>query len=176
MTVLLGTKQRPRRQLLRYEPALSHLLFQSVAAWTNDDLNLSASGDTSQFRWRFRQVFFTSLGCDSAWADLYRGRRASEGKPVIMLSDSCGGAGSMVIATSSVRRSRSIPQRKLVGVLRATFNISFMGPADICTPRDFEHSLMTPQLPVHGCRVSQHGGAVKAGDNAGACGRRACRG
>ncbi len=77
--------------LLRYELLRDHSQsFQSVAAWTNDTLNLTGNGEPMQVAvGRVSPNFFGMLGVDP---QLGRGfaeeEGRPEGKPVVVLSDS----------------------------------------------------------------------------------------
>jgi len=135
--------------LLRYELVrdLNHS-FQSVAVWTNDDLNLTGSGEPVQVPIaRVSPSFLSTLGIQPQIGRIFaedEGRL--EGKPVVMLSDS--------MWRSRFRGDRNVIDQTvtldstpytIIGVLPAKVQFPFIGPADIWTPRYFEFSLMTPQ-------------------------------
>ena len=135
--------------LLRYELVRDlNRSFQSVAVWTNDDLNLTGSGEPLQVPVaRVSPSFFSMLGLRPQLGRIFtedEGR--PEGKPVVMLSDSMWRtrfrADPNIIGQTVTLDS--MPQT-IVGVLPADVQFPFMGPADIWTPRYFEYSLMTPQ-------------------------------
>ncbi len=135
--------------LLRYELVRDlNQSFQSVAVWTNDDLNLTGSGQPVQVPIaRVSPSFLSTLGIQPELGRIFaedEGR--PEGKPVVMLSDS--------MWRSRFRGDRNIIDQTvtldstpytIIGVLPAQVQFPFMGPADIWTPRYFEFSLMTPQ-------------------------------
>jgi putative ABC transport system permease protein len=134
--------------LLRYELVrdLSRS-FQSIAVWTNDNLNLTGYGDPVQVPVaRVSAAFFPMLGVQPQLGRTFtEGEGRPEGKPVVMLSDS--------IWRSRFRGDRNIIGQAVtldstpytvVGVL-PNVPFPFVGPADIWMPRYFELSLMTPQ-------------------------------
>jgi len=135
--------------LLRYELVRDlNRSFQSVAVWTNDDLNLTGSGEPLQVPVaRVSPSFFSMLGLRPQLGRIFtedEGR--PEGKPVIMLSDSMWRSRFRAdpnIVGQTVTLD-STPQT-IVGVLPGNIQFPFMGPAEIWTPRYFEYSLMTPQ-------------------------------
>ena len=122
--------------------------FQTVAVWTNDNLNLTGAGDPAQVPVaRVSPAFFSMLGVQAQLGRIFtedEGR--PEGKPAVMLSDSIwrgrfhGDAG---IVGHTVTLD-SAPYT-VVGVLPPDITFPFVGPADIWIPRYFELSVMTPQ-------------------------------
>ncbi len=150
ITVAAKDKTKDRGgTLLRYELLRdANQSFQSVAVWTNDNLNLTGSGEPLQVPVaRVSPSFFSMLGVNPQLGRAFTEEEGRpEGKPVIMLSDS--------IWRSRFHADRNIvgqtvtldstPQT-IVGVLPANVQFPFVGPADIWTPRYFEYSLMTPQ-------------------------------
>ncbi len=135
--------------LLAYELVrdLNHS-FQTVAVWTNDNLNLTGAGEPLQVPIaRVSPSFLSTLGVQPQLGRTFtedEGR--PEGKPVVMLSDA--------MWRSRFRGDRNVIDQTvtldstpytIVGVLPANVTFPFMGPADIWTPRYFEFSLMTPQ-------------------------------
>jgi putative ABC transport system permease protein len=142
------TSDRPN-SLLRYELLrdFNHS-FQSVAVWTNDNLNLTGSGEPLQVPVaRVSPDFFPMLGVQPQLGRTFtedEGR--PEGKPVVMLGDSMWrnrfhSDPNIVGQTVTLD---STPYT-VVGVLPGNIQFPFVGPADIWTPRYFEFSLMTPQ-------------------------------
>jgi putative ABC transport system permease protein len=135
--------------LLRYELVRDfNRSFQSVAVWTNDNLNLTGSGEPLQVPVaRVSPSFFSMLGVQAQLGRTFtedEGR--PEGKPVVVLSD--------LMWRSRFHGDRSIvgqtvtldaTPHTIVGVLPGNIQFPFVGPADIWTPRYFEFSLMTPQ-------------------------------
>jgi putative ABC transport system permease protein len=135
--------------LMRYELVRDvSQSFQSVAVWTNDNLNLTGYGEPLQVPIaRVSPNFFSTLGVP---AQLGRGfteeEGRPEGKPVVMLSDSMWRTrfhADPNIIGQSVTLDETLST--VVGVLPANIQFPFVGPADIWTPRYFEYSLMTPQ-------------------------------
>ena len=150
VTVAAKDKTKDRGgTLLRYELLRdANQSFQSVAVWTNDNLNLTGSGEPLQVPVaRVSPSFFSMLGVNPQLGRAFTEEEGRpEGKPVIMLSDA--------IWRSRFHADRNIvgqivtldstPQT-IVGVLPANVQFPFVGAADIWTPRYFEYSLMTPQ-------------------------------
>jgi putative ABC transport system permease protein len=135
--------------LLRYELLRDHSQsFQSVAAWTNDTLNLTGHGEPMQVAvGRVSPNFFAMLGVDPQLGRSFAEEEGrSEGKPVIVLSDSFwrtryGGDRNVVGQTITLDGT---PQT-VVGVLPAAAQFPFVGAADVWTPRYFELTLIPPQ-------------------------------
>ena len=135
--------------LLRYELVRdANQSFQSVAVWTNDNLNLTGSGEPLQVPVaRVSPSFFSMLGVQPELGRIFtedEGR--PEGKPVVVLSDSMWrsrfhGARDIIGQTITLDATPHI----IVGVLPGNVQFPFVGPAHIWTPRYFELSLMTPQ-------------------------------
>jgi len=122
--------------------------FQSVAVWTNDNLNLTGHGDPMQAPVaRVSPSFFSVLGVQPQLGRSFtedEGR--PEGRPVVMLSDSLWRSrfhGDRNVIGQTVTLDSTA--HTIVGVLPADARFPFVGPADIWTPRYFEFSLMTPQ-------------------------------
>jgi putative ABC transport system permease protein len=150
--VSLAAKDRTRDlngTLLRYELVRDrNHSFQSVAAWTNDNLNLTGHGEPLQVPVaRVSPSFFSMLGVQP---QLGRTFTEDEGRPeghaVVMLSDAIwrsrfGGDRNIIGQTVTLDTMPHI----VVGVLPAKAQFPFVGHADIWTPRYFEFTLMTPQ-------------------------------
>jgi putative ABC transport system permease protein len=122
--------------------------FQSVAAWTNDNLNLSGRGEPLQAAIaRVSPNFFSTLGVEPQLGRTFTPQEGrTEGAPVVIISNSLwhdrfGGDPSIVGKTVTLDTIPNV----IVGVLPADVQFPFVGPADIWTPRYFEYSLMTPQ-------------------------------
>jgi len=135
--------------LLRYEMVRdTNQSFQSVAVWTNDNLNLTGSGEPLQVPVsRVSPSFFSMLGVQAQVGRTFtedEGR--PEGKPVVVLSDSMWRSrfhGDRNIIGQTVTLDAT--PHTIVGVLPGNVQFPFVGPADVWTPRYFEFSLMTPQ-------------------------------
>jgi putative ABC transport system permease protein len=135
--------------LMRYELIRDdNRSFQSVAVWTNDNLNLTGSGEPIQVPIaRVSPSFFPMLGVQPQLGRSFtedEGR--PEGRPVAILSNA--------IWRSRFHSDPNIVGQNItldttpyaiVGVLPANVQFPFVGPADIWTPRYFEFSLMTPE-------------------------------
>lgn len=142
------TGERPGT-LLRYELLRDfNRSFQSISAWTNDNLNLTGSGEPIQVPIaRVSPNFFFTLGVQPELGRFFtedEGR--PEGKPVVVLSDSMWRShfrGNPGVIGQTVTLD-STPHT-IIGVLPANIQFPFVGPADIWTPRYFEFSLMTTQ-------------------------------
>ncbi len=135
--------------LLRYELLRDRArVFESVAVWANDDFNLTGVGEPVQVPVaRVSPNFFSTLGVKPQIGRTFNedeGR--AEGKPVVVLSES--------IWRTRFNSDRNIvgqtvtldgKPHTVVGVLPSGVQFPFVGPADIWTPRYFEHTLFTPQ-------------------------------
>ena len=141
-------KERPTT-LLRYELVRdNNRSFQSVAAWTTDNLNLTGNGEPLQVPVaRVSPSFFSMLGLHPQLGRIFtedEGR--PEGKPVVMLSNAMW-RGRFRSDPNIVGQSVTLdgaPQT-IVGVLPAEVQFPFVGKADFWTPRYFEFSLMPTQ-------------------------------
>jgi putative ABC transport system permease protein len=135
--------------LMRYELVRdAGKSFQSVAVWTNDNLNLSGFSEPIQVPIaRVSPSFFPTLGVKAQLGRTFTEEEGRpEGKPVVMLSDSIWRSrfhGDPNIIGQLITLDET-PQT-VVGVLPANIEFPFVGEADIWTPRYFEYSLMTPQ-------------------------------
>ncbi|HKD60912.1 MAG TPA: ABC transporter permease [Terracidiphilus sp.] len=135
--------------LLRYELLRDKSRsFQSVAVWTNDNLNLSGKGEPLQVQIaRVSPSLFPMLDLRPQLGRTFTEDEGTPaGRPVVMLGDAIWRSryhsdpniiGSAVTLDSV--------ESTVVGVLPADARFPFMPPADIFTPRYFEFSLMTPQ-------------------------------
>jgi len=135
--------------LLRYELLRDRARgFESVAAWANDDFNLTGGGEPVQVPVaRVSPNFFSTLGVRPQMGRAFsedEGR--AEGNPVVMLSES--------IWRTRFNSDRNIvghtvtldgKPHTVIGVLPPGVQFPFVGPADIWTPRYFEHTLLSPQ-------------------------------
>jgi putative ABC transport system permease protein len=135
--------------LLRYELVRDYnRSFQSVAVWTNDNLNLTGSGEPIQTTVaRVSPSFLPMLGIQPELGRVFSQEEGTpEGRPVVMLSDAIWrtryhadpGIAGTVVTLDSVSNT-------VVGVLPRDAQFPFMPKADIFSPRYFELSLMTPQ-------------------------------
>ncbi|HEX5234017.1 MAG TPA: ABC transporter permease [Silvibacterium sp.] len=135
--------------LLRYELLRDKARsFEGVAAWANDNFNLSGGGEPVQVPVaRVTPNFFSLLGVMPALGRSFSDQEGRpEGAPVVVLSNS--------IWRSRFGSDPKIVGRKVmldgvpnivVGVLPGGVQFPFVGPADVWTPRYFELTLMTPQ-------------------------------
>ncbi len=133
----------------RYELARDeNQSFQSVAVWTNDNLNLTGSGEPLQVPIaRVSPSFFSTLGVRPQLGRIFTEEEGrSEGKAVIMLSDAIWRSrfhADPNIIGQSVTLDGA-PQT-IVGVLPADIQFPFVGQAEIWSPRYFEFSLIPAQ-------------------------------
>lgn len=132
--------------LLRYELLRdSNQSFQSVAVWTNDNLNLTGSGEPLQVAVaRVSPSFFPMLGIQLELGRTFSNEEGSpEGKPVAVLSDAMWRsrfhADKNIIGQSLMLDETPYT---LIGVLPANVEFPFVGTAQIWTPRYFEYSLI----------------------------------
>ncbi|MFI5104068.1 MAG: ABC transporter permease, partial [Terriglobales bacterium] len=122
--------------------------FSGFAVAALDGFNLSGRGEPRQVAaGRVSPEFFEVLGVKP---ELGRAFLADEGqpagKPVVMISNELWhnqfGADRNVVGQTVTLDSTAYT---VVGVLPAGIHFPFLGPADVWTPRYFEHSLFTPQ-------------------------------
>jgi len=135
--------------LVRYELLRDHnRSFQAVAAWTNDNLNLTGHGEPLQVPVaRVSANLFSMLGVRPQLGRTFSDDEGRpEGKPVMILSHSLwsGRFGSDPDIIGQTVTLDTTPHT-VVGVLPANEQFPFVGQADIWIPRYFEFSLMTPQ-------------------------------
>jgi putative ABC transport system permease protein len=131
--------------LLRYELLRDRARTFEIAAWANDNLNLTGAGEPVQVPVaRVTPNFFSLLGVRPA---LGRGFTPDEGRPeghqVVMLSNSLWHTrfnSNPAIVGSAILLDG--PSCTVVGVLPAGMNFPFVGKADVWTPRYFELTLM----------------------------------
>jgi len=135
--------------LLRYEMLRDrNQSFQSVAVWTNDNSNLTGSGEPLQGPLvRVSPNFFSTLGVQPQLGRTFTAEEGrTEGQPVAIISDflwrSRFGGDRNVIGRPI---TLDTAPHTIVGVLPAGVQFPFVGLTDIWTPRYFEYSLMTPQ-------------------------------
>ncbi len=132
--------------LLRYELVRDlNRSFQSVAVWANDNLNLTGNGEPVQVPVaRVSPNFFTMLGVQPQVGRTFTAEEGSpQGRPVVMLTDAIWRsryhADPKIVGQAITLDSTA---QTVVGVLPASIQYPFVGPADIYTPRYFELSLM----------------------------------
>ena len=122
--------------------------FQSVAAWVNDNLNLSGNGDPIQVPIaRVSPSFFELLGVHPQLGRVFTHDEGTPaGRPVVILSNSLWRtryhSDPNIIGTAVELDSA---MSTVVGVLPADARFPFMPPADIFSPRYFEFSLIPTQ-------------------------------
>lgn len=133
--------------LLRYEMVRdTNRSFQSIAAWTNDNLDLVGSGEPIQVPVaRVSPNFFSVLGVRPQLGRSFSEEEGRpEGKPVVMLGDTFWRSrfhGDRNIVGQTITLDAT-PQT-VIGVLPAEVKFPFMEPADVWTPRYFEFSLIS---------------------------------
>lgn len=134
--------------LLRYELLRDHSKSFQVAAWANDNFNLTGRGEPLQVPVaRVSANFFSLLGVKPELGRAFtedEGR--PEGRPVVMLSDAMwrtrfGGDPSIIGQTVTLDTT----PHTIVGVLPTNVQFPFVGQADVWTPRYFELTLMSSQ-------------------------------
>jgi putative ABC transport system permease protein len=135
--------------LLRYELLRDrNRSFESVAAFTTDNANLTGRGEPLQVPvGRVSANFFPTLGVLPRLGRSFTEEEGrTEGRPVVILSDSIwrtrfnsdpGVIGQTVTLDST--------PYTVIGVLPADVQFPFVGEADIWLPRYFEYSLMSPE-------------------------------
>jgi len=134
--------------LLRYELVRDHSQsFQGVAAWANDNFNLTGHGEPLQVPVaRVSANFFSLLGVQPQIGRSFTEEEGRpEGRAVVILSDEMWrtrfGRDPNIIGQSVALDT--VPHT-VIGVLPAV-DFPFVGQADIWTPRYFELTLMPPQ-------------------------------
>ena len=135
--------------LLRYELLRDHSqTFQAIAAWTNDNFNLTGHGEPLQVLVaRVSANFFSTLGVQPELGRTFTDEEGRpEGRAVVMLSDAMwrnrfGGDPNIIGQTINLDTT----PHTIVGVLPASVQYPFVGQADIWTPRYFELTLMPAQ-------------------------------
>jgi predicted permease len=122
--------------------------FSAVAAAANDNFNLTGRGEPLQVpSARVSGGFFDLLGVKPQIGRLFLPDEAqTAGKPVIVISDTLwhsrfGGDKAIIGQTVALDGT----PYEIIGVLPAGIQFPFLAPADIWSPRYFEHSLFTPQ-------------------------------
>lgn len=122
--------------------------FSGVVAAANDNFNFTGRGEPLQVpAARVSPEFFELLGVKPQLGRFFlpdEGQPA--GKPVIVISDAFwrnrfGGDPGIVNQTVALDGK----PYSIIGVLPAGIQFPFLGPADVWTPRYFEHTLFTPQ-------------------------------
>lgn len=132
--------------LLRYEMVhAANQSFQSVAAWTNDNLDLVGAGEPVQVPVaRVSPNFFSTLGVRPQLGRSFSEEEGRpEGKPVVMLTNSLWRS-QFHSDANIVGRTITLdatPQT-VIGVLPGGVQFPFIGPAELFTPRYFEFSLI----------------------------------
>jgi predicted permease len=122
--------------------------FSEIAVSAPDNFNLTGRGEPQQVAaGRVSPGFFEMLGVKPRLGRFFLPEEGqAAGKPVIVVSDALWhsrfGGDSNVIGQSLTLDSTSYT---VVGVLPASIQFPFVGPADVWTPRYFEHTLFTPQ-------------------------------
>lgn len=135
--------------LLRYELLRdANQSFQSVAVWTNDNLNLTGAGDPVQVPVaRVSPNFLSTLGLrPQLGRDFSDEEGHPEGKPVVILSNGIWRS-RFHADVNIIGQSITLDETPhiIVGVLPPNVQFPFMGPAEIFTPRYFEFSLIPAQ-------------------------------
>ncbi|HEY5028939.1 MAG TPA: ABC transporter permease [Candidatus Angelobacter sp.] len=122
--------------------------FSGVLAAANDNFNLTGRGEPLQVSSaRVSANFFDVLGVKpQAGRFFVPDESQPAGKPVIVISDSLwhsrfGGDPGILNQTVALDGT----PYSIIGVLPAGIQFPFLAPADIWSPRYFEHSLFTPQ-------------------------------
>jgi len=122
--------------------------FSGVVAAANDNFNLTGKGEPLQVpSARVSANFFDLLGVKPQLGRFFvpdEGQPA--GKPVIVISDGLwhsrfGGDPGVISQTIALDGT----PYDIIGVLPAGIQFPFLAPADVWTPRYFEHSLFTTQ-------------------------------
>lgn len=135
--------------LVRYELVRDrNQSFQSVAAWADDNLNLTGHGEPLQVPVaRVSPNFFSTLGVQPQLGRLFTEEEGRpEGSPVVIITDAIwhnrfGGDRNIIGKTVTLDAT----PHTVVGVLPANVQFPFVSQTDIWIPRYFEYSLMSTQ-------------------------------
>jgi len=135
--------------LVRYELLRDrNRSFESVAAFTTDNANLTGRGEPLLVPiGRVSPNFFPALGVLPRLGRNFTGEEGRpEGRPVVILSDSIwrtrfNADGNVIGQTVTLDGT----PHTVVGVLPANVQFPFVGEADVWLPRYFEYSLMPPE-------------------------------
>ncbi|HEX4606176.1 MAG TPA: ABC transporter permease, partial [Candidatus Angelobacter sp.] len=140
--------------------------FSGVVAAANDTFNLTGRGEPLQAASaRVSADFFQVLGVPPQRGRFFLPEEGQPaGKPVIVISDALwhsrfGGDNSVVGQTVALDGT----PYTIIGVLPAGMQFPFLAPADVWTPRYFEHSLFTPQRLRQGVAYLSVIGRLKPG-------------
>lgn len=147
VTLRTGDKDKESgTTLIRYETMRDQSrAFESVAVWTNDNLNLTGGGEPTQVAVaRVSPSFFQLLGVQPRLGRTFtQDEGRPEGRQVVVLSDSLwrtryhadpGIVGKTITLDSTAQT--------VVGVLSADVHFPFVGATEVWSPRYFELSLM----------------------------------
>jgi len=122
--------------------------FSGVVAAANDNFNLTGRGEPLQVpSARVSADFFQVLGVTPQLGRFFLPEEGqAAGKPVIVISDTLwhsrfGGDPNILNQTVALDGT----PYNIIGVLPAGIQFPFLAPADVWTPRYFEHSLFTTQ-------------------------------
>jgi putative ABC transport system permease protein len=134
--------------LTRYELLRDRSKTLEVAAWANDNMDLTGRGEPKQEGvTRVTPNFFSLLGVAPEIGRTFTEQEGrTEGPPVVMLTDAMWrsqfGADPHIVGQTLTLDT--VPY-VIVGVLPANVEFPFLGEAEIYMPRYFEYTLMTPQ-------------------------------
>src|SRR5215467_5491949 len=122
--------------------------YSSIAVAAIDNFSMTGRGEPLQvIAGRVTPNFFSMLGVQPQLGRTFTEEEGRpEGKPVIMIADSLwrshfGGDRNVIGETLTLDTT----PYTIVGVLPAGIQFPFVGPAEVWTPRYFEHTLFTPQ-------------------------------
>ncbi len=147
VSIAFKEDQRPLT-LLRYELLRDHARSFEIAAWANDNFNLTGVGEPVQVPVaRVTPNFFSMLGVRPAVGRTFTADEGRpEGHPVVLLSNTLWRTrfGSNPAVLGSTIALDGVPHT-VIGILPAGVEFPFIGKADVFTPRYFELTLMPPQ-------------------------------
>src|SRR5215813_3248122 len=122
--------------------------YSAISVTAPDTFSMSGRGEPLQVpAGRVSPGFFTMLGVPMQMGRTFTDEEGRpEGKPVIIIGDNLWHSrfGSDPHVVGQILTLDTTPYT-VVGVLPAGIQFPFVGPADVWTPRYFEHSLFTPQ-------------------------------
>jgi putative ABC transport system permease protein len=128
--------------------------YTGVAAFTNEDFNLTGKGDPEQIRAaRVSWNFFDVLGVRPAVGRAFRPGEDQPGGDNVALIGASLWTRRFAADPGAVGRTMTLDGKDytIIGVLPANFRFGFFGAAvDIVAPRVFELNLVTPQQVAGG--------------------------
>lgn len=161
-----GYSSGANNTLVRYEFLRAHAKTLTVAAWTNDTLDLTGSGQPAQLAVaRVTPNFFSMLGVAPALGRSFAESDSHpESHPVVLLSNALWRSrfdSNPAVVGSSIDLDGT--PSTVIGVLPAHLSFPFIGKADLFTPRYFEFSLFSTARLLQGVGYLGYLGRLRPG-------------